>query len=344
VADITAGVILIGADQMTICIERRQFISALGGAAAWPLAARAQQPALPVVGFLHSGSAEPYAQQVAAFKGGLNESGYVEGQNVAIEYRWAEGQIDRLPALAADLAQRQVAVIVTSGGYVSALAAKAATSSIPIVSIIGGDPVQEGLVASFNRPGGNLTGVTLFANLAAKRLELLHALVPKAVTIMALFDPSDPVVVLDRESLLAASKTFGLQLRFANAGTVRELEAAFETLDRDRPDGLIVGANPFFTPQRDRIVGLAARHTIPTMYPFREFPAAGGLISYGTRLADAYRQIGIYAGKILKGERAADLPVVQPTKFELVINLKTAKTLGIDVPPTLLAIADEVIE
>jgi putative ABC transport system substrate-binding protein len=249
-----------------------------------------------------------------------------------------------LPALAADLAHRQVAVIVTFGGYVSALAAKTATSSIPIVATIGGDPVQEGLVASFNRPGGNLTGATLFANLAAKRLELLHALVPKAVTIMALFDPSDPVVVLDRESLLAASKTFGLQLRFANAGTVRELEAAFETLDRDRPDGLIVGANPFFTPQRDRIVGLAARHTIPTMYPFREFPAAGGLISYGTRLADAYRQVGIYAGKILKGERPADLPVVQPTKFELVINLKTAKTLGIDVPPTLLAIADEVIE
>ena len=333
---------------MAIDIGRRQFISTLGGlAVAWPLAARAQQAketAMPVVGFLNSASANAFEPLVQAFRDGLRQAGYVDGRNVTIEYRWAEGQIDRLPALAADLAQRQVAVIVTFGGYVSALAAKTATSSIPIVATIGGDPVQEGLVASFNRPGGNLTGATLFANLAAKRLELLHALVPKAVTIMALFDPSDPVVVLDRESLLAASKTFGLQLRFANAGTVRELEAALETLDRDRPDGLIVGANPFFTPQRDRIVGLAARHTIPTMYPFREFPAAGGLISYGTRLADAYRQIGIYAGKILKGERPADLPVVQPTKFELVINLKTAKTLGIDVPPTLLAIADEVIE
>jgi putative tryptophan/tyrosine transport system substrate-binding protein len=330
---------------MAIDIGRRQFISALGGATvAWPLAARAQQPALPVVGFLNSASASAIEHLVQAFRDGLGEAGYVEGRNVAIEYRWAEGQIDRLPALAADLAQRQVAVIVTSGGDVSALAAKAATSSIPIVSTIGGDPVQEGLVASFNRPGGNLTGATLFANLAAKRLELLHQLVPKAVTIMALFDPSDPVVVLDRESLQAASKTLGLQLRFANAGTVSELEAAFETVALDRPDGLFVGSNPFFTFHREQIVGLAARHTIPTMYPFREFPAAGGLISYGTRLADAYRQIGIYAGKILKGERPADLPVVQPTKFELVINLKTAKTLGVDVPPTLLATADEVIE
>ncbi len=330
---------------MAIDIRRRQFISTLGGVAvAWPLAARAQQPALPVVGFLHSGSAEPYAHQVAAFKGGLNETGYVEGQNVAIEYRWAEGQIDRLPALAADLVRRQVAVIVTSGGDVSALAAKAATSSIPIVSTIGGDPIKEGLVASFNRPGGNLTGATLFAYSAAKRLELLHELIPKAVTIVALFDPSDPVVVLDRESLQAASKTLGLQLRFANAGTVNELEAAFETIALDRPDGLFVGSNPFFNRQRDQLVRLAARHTIPTIYAFREFPAAGGLISYGTRLADTYRQVGIYAGKILKGERPADLPVVQPTKFELVINLKTAQTLGINVPPTLLALADEVIE
>ena len=333
-----------GADQMTICIERRQFISALGGAAAWPLAARAQQPALPVVGFLHSGSAEPYAHQVAAFKDGLNETGYVEGQNVAIEYRWAEGQIDRLPALAADLAQRQVAVIVTSGGYVSALAAKAATSSIPIVSIIGGDPVQEGLVASFNRPGGNLTGATLFAYSAAKRLELLHELIPKAVIIVALFDPSDPVVALDRESLQAASQTLGLHLRFANAGTANELEVAFETVDRDRPDGLFVGSNPFFIRQRDQLIGLAAHHRIPTIYAFREFPAAGGLISYGSRLADTYRQVGIYTGRILKGENPADLPVVQPTKFELVINMKTAKALGLVIPAGLISIADEVIE
>jgi putative ABC transport system substrate-binding protein len=330
---------------MAIGIGRRQFMSTLGGVAvAWPLAARAQQPALPVVGFLNSASASAFEHLVQAFRDGLGEVGYVDGRNVAIEYRWAEGQIDRLPSLAADLVRRQVAVIVTSGGDVSALAAKAATSSIPIVSTIGGEPVKEGLVASFNRPGGNLTGATLFGYSAAKRLELLHELIPKAVIIVALFDPSDPVVALDRESLQAASKTLGLHLRFANAGTVNELEVAFEMVDRDRPDGLFVGSNPFFTRQRDQIVGLAARHTIPTIYAFREFPAAGGLISYGTRLADTYRQVGIYAGRILKGERPDDLPVVQPTKFELVINLKTAKTLGLDVPPTLLAIADEVIE
>jgi putative ABC transport system substrate-binding protein len=330
---------------MAIDIGRRQLVSTLGGVAvAWPLVARAQQPTLPVVGFLNSASASAFEHLVQAFRDGLGEAGYVEGQNVAIEYRWAEGHIDRLPALAAELVQRQVAVIVTSGGDVSARAAKAATSSIPIVSTIGGDPVKEGLVASFNRPGGNLTGATLFAYSAAKRLELLHELIPKAATIMALFDPSDPVVVLDRESLQASSKTLGLQLRFANAGTVSELEAAFETVALDRPDGLFVGANPFFNRQSDQIVGLATRYAIPTIYAFREFPAAGGLISYGTRLADTYRQVGIYAGKILKGERPADLPVVQPTKFELVINLKTAKTLGITVPNSLLATADEVIE
>ena len=330
---------------MAIEIGRRQFISTLGGVAvAWPLVARAQQAALPVVGFLNSASASSSEHPVQAFRDGLGEAGYVEGRNVAIEYRWAEGQIDRLPSLAADLVQRQVAVIATSGGDVSARAAKAATSSIPIVSTIGGDPVNEGLVASFNRPGGNLTGATLFAYSAAKRLELLHELIPKAVTIMALFDPSDPVVVLDRESLQAASETLGLQLRFANAGTVSELEAAFETVALDRPDGLFVGSNPFFNRQRDQIVGLAAHYAIPTIYAFREFPAAGGLISYGTPLADTYRQVGIYAGRILKGESPADLPVVQPTKFELVINLKTAKTLGITVPNSLLATADEVIE
>jgi putative ABC transport system substrate-binding protein len=335
----------VGTGQMAIGIGRRQFISTLGRVAvAWPLAARAQQPALPVVGFLNSASASALEHLVQAFRDGLGEAGYVEGRNVAIEYRWAEGQIDRLPALATDLAQRQVAVIVTGGGDVSALAAKAATSSIPIVSTIGGDPVKEGLVASFNRPGGNLTGATLFANLAAKRLELLHELIPKAVIIMALFDPSDPGVPFERESLQAASKTLGVQLRFANAGTVSELEAAFETVALDRPDGLFVGSNPFFIFHREQIVGLAARHAIPTIYPQREFPAAGGLIGYGTRLADTYRQVGIYTGKILKGERPADLPVVQPTKFELVINLKTAQTLGINVPPTLLATADEVIE
>jgi putative tryptophan/tyrosine transport system substrate-binding protein len=326
-------------------MKRRQFIAALGGSAvAWPLAGQAEQAAMPVVGFLNSASASAFEHLVQAFRDGLGEAGYIEGRNVAIEYRWAEGQIDRLPSLAADLVRRQVAVIVTSGGDVSAQAAKAATSSIPIVSTIGGDPVKSGLVASFNRPGSNLTGATLFAYSAAKRLELLHELVPKAVMIMALFDPSDPVVALDRESLQAASKTLGVQLLFANAGTVSELEVAFETVDRDRPDGLFVGANPFFNRQRDQLVGLAARHTIPTIYAFREFPAAGGLISYGSRLADTYRQVGIYTGRILKGESPTDLPVVQPTKFELVINLKTAKALGLTVPQTLLATADEVIE
>jgi putative tryptophan/tyrosine transport system substrate-binding protein len=326
-------------------MRRRDFLGVMAStAAAWPVTARAQQPATPVVGFLNSASANAFEQRVQAFRDGLSDAGYVEGRNVTIEYRWAEGQIDRLPALAAELVERQVVVIVTSGGDVSAQAAKAATSSIPIVSTIGGDPVKEGLVASFNRPGGNLTGATLFAYSAAKRLELLHQLVPKAVTIMALFDPSDPVVVLDREAAQAASKTLGLQLRFVNAGTVSELETAFETVARDRPDALLVGSNPFFTRQSEQIVGLAARHTIPTIYAFREFSAAGGLISYGTRLADTYRQVGVYTGRILKGERPAELPVVQPTKFELVINLKTAKMLGLDVPPTLLAIADEVIE
>jgi putative ABC transport system substrate-binding protein len=325
-------------------MKRREVITLLGATAAWPFAARAQQPAMPVIGFLNSASASASEHLVQAFRDGLSEAGYVEGRNVAMEYRWAEGQIDRLPSLAADLVRRHVAVIVTSGGNVSAQAAKAATSSIPIVSTIGGDPVQEGLVASFNRPGGNLTGATLFAYSAAKRLELLHELIPKAVIIMALFDPSDPVVTLDRESLRAASKTLGLHLLFANAGTVSELEVAFETVDRDRPDGLFVGANPFFNLQRDQLVGLAARHTIPTIYPFREFPAAGGLISYGSRLADTYRQVGIYTGRILKGESPADLPVVQPTKFELVINMKTAKALGLVIPAGLISVADEVIE
>jgi len=325
-------------------MKRREVITLLGATAAWPFAARAQQPAMPVIGFLNSASASASEHLVQAFRDGLSEAGYVEGRNVAMEYRWAEGQIDRLPSLAADLVRRHVAVIVTSGGNVSAQAAKAATSSIQIVSTIGGDPVESGLVASFNRPGGNLTGATLFAYSAAKRLELLHELIPKAVIIMALFDPSDPVVTLDRESLRAASKTLGLHLLFANAGTVSELEVAFETVDRDRPDGLFVCANPFFNLQRDQLVGLAARHTIPTIYPFREFPAAGGLISYGSRLADTYRQVGIYTGRILKGESPADLPVVQPTKFELVINMKTAKALGLVITAGLISVADEVIE
>jgi len=326
-------------------VKRREFITLLGGGAlAWPLAARAQQPTMPVVGFLNGASANAFEHLAQAFRDGLGEAGYVDGRDVTIEYRWAEGQVDRLPALAVELVQRQVAVIVTSGGDVSALAAKAATSSIPIVSTIGGDPVKSGLVASFNRPGGNLTGATVFAYSAAKRLELLHELVPKAITIIGLFDPSDPVVALDTESVQTASKTLGIQLHLAKASTVSELEGAFETFTQTRPDALFVGSNPFYTLHRNQIVELAARQAIPTIYAWREFPVAGGLISYGTRLADTYRQVGIYTARILKGERPSDLPVVQPTKFELVINLKTAKALGLDVPPRLLAIADEVIE
>jgi putative tryptophan/tyrosine transport system substrate-binding protein len=295
-------------------MKRREFITLLGGAAAWPLTARAQQPAMPVIGFLGSGSAEGLAVQVAGFRQGLKETGYIEGQNVAIESRWADGQYDRLPEMAAALVRRQVAVIVSSGGSVTALPAKAATTTIPIVFGSGGDPIQDGLVASLNRPGGNVTGVNVFAGvIEAKRLGLLHELVPTATTIAVLLN--------------SATSDFDTQLK-----------------DQLRAGALLVSSDPFFYTRHDQIVAQAARHAIPVIYEWREFAVAGGLMSYGTSLTDAYHQVGIYAGRILKGEKPADLPVQQSTKFEFVINLKTAKTLGLEVPPGLLAIADEVIE
>jgi len=328
-------------------IRRREFIRLLGGAAvAWPLAAQAQQPAaLPVIGFLDAGSADAAAHYAAAFREGLRETGYVVGRDVAIEYRWAEGGFDRLPILTADLVRRQVAVIVAGGGAPAALAAKAATATIPIVFQMGDDPVKFGLVPSLNRPGGNITGQSAQnAELGPKRLELLHEVVPAATTLALLVNPTNLNAETLSSDLHAAARTLGLQLQVLHASAEREIDAVFTTLLQLQAGGLMIGHDAFFNSQSERLATLALRRAMPTIYQFREFAAAGGLMSYGTDLADSYRQTGVYAGRILKGEKPGDLPILQPTKFELFINLKTAKSLGLTVPPTLLARADEVIE
>jgi putative ABC transport system substrate-binding protein len=328
-------------------VRRREFIALLGGAAAaWPLAARAQQPTMPVVGFLNYQSQDTIADLLRAFRQGLKDTGYVEGENVAIAYRWAENQIDRLPALAADLVRRQVGVIATSGGPASAFAAKTATTTIPVVFAVNEDPVRLGLVASLARPGGNLTGINFFsAELVAKRLELLRELVSGAARVAVLVNPANATT---SESTLrdveAAARTLGLQLKILNASTSSAIDAAFETLARDRTDALFVASDAFFFIRRVQLVNLASRHVVPATYSLREFAEAGGLISYGTNIRDAFHQAGVYAGRILKGAKPAELPVIQSSKFELVINHQTARMLGLTVPPTLLSAADEVIE
>ncbi len=332
-------------------MKRREFVTLLAGAAAvpsslWPRAARAQQPAMPVIGFLDSRPPDAMANRLGAFRRGLKEAGYVEGENVTIEYRWADNRIERLPELAAELVRRQVSVIVTTGGNTAALAAKAATTTIPIVFLVGQDPVGLGLVASLARQSGNLTGINLLSNeLEAKRLELLRELVPKAARVAVLVNPADgPNTETTLRDVGAAARAIGLQARVLNASTSREIDAAFETIGHERPDALFVGSAAFLNIRRVQLVQLAAFHRLPASYPFREYVEAGGLMSYGPSIVDAYRQWAAYAGRVLKGAKPADLPVVQASKFELVINHQTARMLGVTVPPTLLASADEVIE
>jgi ABC-type uncharacterized transport system substrate-binding protein len=328
-------------------VRRREFIGLLGGVAtAWPYAVRAQQQAMPVIGFLSSASPNVYAIRLPAFHQGLKEAGYVEGQNVKVEYRWAEGQNNRLPALAAELVHRQVGVIVAGGGTPSALAAKAATTAIPIVFEVGVDPVEVGLVASLNRPGGNVTGVTnLSVEVGPKRLELLHELVPTANMIALLVNPtSSALAESSLRALQPAAYALGLQLHVLHASTERDFDTAFATLVQLRAGALVIMPDLFFTARSEQLAALALRHAVPTIYLYRGFAAAGGLMSYGSSETENYRVVGIYAGKILKGEKPADLPVQQSTKVELIINLKTAKGLGLTVPTALLVRANEVIE
>ena len=328
-------------------MRRRDFITLLGGAAAaWPIAARAQQAAMPVIGFLHPASPDRFADRLRGFRQGLKDAGYVEGENVAIEYRWADNQFDRLPALAAELVRRQVSVIAALGGPVPALAAKAATAIIPVVFLVAEDPVRLGLVASLARPSGNLTGINFFnAELGAKRLELLRTLVPGAARVAILVNPANAQTTeTTLRDLEPAGRAMGLQLQVLNASSSRDIDKAFEALARDRPDAVFVSLDTSFADRRVQLVHLASRHVIPATYALRDFVEAGGLMSYGTNFVDAYRQAGAYTGRILKGAKPADLPVVQSSKFELVINHQTARILGLTVPQSLLVAADEVIE
>ena len=331
---------------MTVTIRRRELLAALGGAAAWPRVARAQQAAMPVVVFLHPGASEVGARDVAAFRKGLQESGYFEGQNVTVEYHWLEGQYDRLPTLLADVVRRPVTVIAIPGSGPTTRAAKAATATIPIVFGVAGDPVQLGLVASLARPGGNATGVNFLSEeVAAKRLRLLHELVPKAVRVAVLVNPANAAATENTlRDLHEAAPIIGLQIEVFKAGTIGEIDAAFATLARERPDALFVGPDGFFSSRRVQLAILAARERIPAAYTQRGYVAAGGLMSYGTDQLEMIRQVGVYTGSILKGAKPADLPVLQSTRFEFVINLQTARALGIEVPPGVLSIADEVIE
>jgi putative ABC transport system substrate-binding protein len=325
-------------------MRRRELIALLGGAAvAWPLATRAQERTPPVIGFLNGQEAASLQYLVAALKRGLNEVGFVEGQNVTIEYRWADRHFDRLPALAADLVSRNVAVIVATGG--SHAVAKAATTTIPIVASFGGDPVKLGFVASLNRPGGNITGMTVFSgDLEAKRLELLNEIVPRGATVGYLFDPTFEAADVQRRAVETVGAMMGRKVQIVEVSTDADLEKAFALLAEDRVDGLSVGSNPLFNSIREHLLALTTRLAVPAIYDVREFAVAGGLMSYGTNIQEVYRQIGIYTGRVLKGEKPADLPVLQPVKFDMTINLRTAKALGIDVPTSILLRADEVIE
>jgi putative tryptophan/tyrosine transport system substrate-binding protein len=327
-------------------MKRREFVALLGGAAVtWPLAAHAQQPGLPVVGFVHTLSPESVPHFVAAFQQGLKEVGYVEGQNLAVEYRWAQGRYDRLPGLIDDLVRRRVAVIAATGGDPSPQIAKAATQTIPIVFTANSDPVREGLVANLNRPGGNLTGITIFGPAAVtKRMQLMHELMPKAATIAYLMNPNNPNGEMEMKTAQAAARSLGQAMTVLSASNERELDTAFTVMVQQRADALVVASDTFFVWRRDQLVELAARHALPAIYYLREFAQAGGLMTYGNSLTDAYRRVGVYVGRILKDEKPSDLPVQQSTKFELIVNLQTAKALGLAIPDKLLALADEVIE